>query len=53
LVLKENEKTTMIDLSKQLGYKSPDYFAALFKKYFLIHPKKYRKIKNAKKEIGR
>jgi two-component system response regulator YesN len=45
LVLNENEKTTMINLSKQLGYKSAEYFVRLFKEYFFIHPKKYRKIK--------
>jgi len=45
LILKENEKTTMINLSKQLGYKSAEYFVRLFKEYFFIHPKKYRKIK--------
>jgi YesN/AraC family two-component response regulator len=46
LVLKENEKTTMINLSKKLGYKSAEYFVRLFKEYFFIHPKKYRKVKN-------
>ena len=45
LVLEKNEKTTMINLSKELGYKSAEYFVRLFKEYFFIHPKKYRKIK--------
>lgn len=42
LILKEDSQITIKDLSERLGFCTPGYFIAVFKKYFGTSPGKYR-----------
>ncbi len=43
LLLKKNKALTMEDMAEKVGYSRADYFITLFKNYFGVHPKKFKK----------
>ena len=48
MLLKKNRDMTIDDLSKKVGFSRADYFITLFKNYFGVHPKKFKKAKRTR-----
>lgn len=42
-LLRKEKDLTMDELAKVVGFSRADYFITLFKNYFGVHPKKFRK----------
>lgn len=43
LLLRKDKDLTMDDLASIVGFSRADYFITLFKNYFGVHPKKFKK----------
>ncbi|MCU0287035.1 MAG: helix-turn-helix domain-containing protein [Acidobacteria bacterium] len=43
LLLKKNKSLTMDDMAKIVGFSRADYFITLFKDYFGVHPRRFKR----------
>ncbi|MCP5102459.1 MAG: helix-turn-helix domain-containing protein [bacterium] len=51
LLLKKDRHVTMDELARIVGFSRADYFITLFKNYFGVHPKKFKKNRKKRKRF--
>lgn len=51
-LLKKDRHITMDDLARIVGFSRADYFITLFKNYYGVHPKKFKKARRSRRADG-